>query len=168
MNGAECTSPRVSHSPMTLFAPPAAVALLLPAPTSDAHAQEGRPAEPPAAGTWAFDYPGRQRSVPLLLDLRSLNEEKAGQSGFVRLTADGNGFVLGDGTPARFWAVGSEVYQRSPVEVARHCRFLAGIGVNLVRLHTQIAPKGKHSRIDEFDAKDIDAIWRFVAAAKEQ
>src|SRR3954454_17468904 len=143
MNGAECTSPRVSHSPMTLFAPPAAVALLLLDPTSDAHAQEGRPAEPPAAGTWAFDYPGRERSVPPLLDLRSLNEDEAGQSGFVRLTADGNGFALGDGTPARFWAVGSEVFRQAPGDIARHCRFLAGLGVNLVRLHAELAPKGK-------------------------
>ena len=69
-------------------------------------AVEESQAEPPA-DAWAFSYPSRPGSSKGLLDLRSLNEKEAGQSGFVRLTADGNGFALGDGTPARFWAVGS-------------------------------------------------------------
>ena len=37
-----------------------------------------------------------------LVDLRYLNEDAAGQKGRVR--AVGNGFVLGDGTPVKFWA----------------------------------------------------------------
>jgi hypothetical protein len=41
-----------------------------------------------------------------LLDLRNLNEEVAGQHGFVRLAADGESFLRGDGQPIRFWAVG--------------------------------------------------------------
>src|SRR4051794_8803442 len=144
-----------------------AVALLAIAPAVCARAQEARPIGS-TAGTWAFDYPGRHGSGQPLLDLRSLNEKEAGQSGFVRLTPDGNGFALGDGTPARFWSIGSEVYGQSPGDLVRHVRFLAGIGVNLVRLHTQLAPKEQGSRITEVDSKEIDGIWRFVAAAKKQ
>jgi hypothetical protein len=129
--------------------------------------QEARPAGS-AVGTWAFEYPSHPASARPLLDLRSLNEKEAGQAGFVRLTPDGNGFALGDGTPARFWAVGSEVYQQSPGDMARHARFLARIGVNLVRLHTQLAPKEKGSRSTDVDTKEIDGIWRFVAAAKKE
>jgi hypothetical protein len=143
------------------------LAILAIALVSDAWSQEARPGGP-AIRTWAFDHPDPRPSSQPLLDLRSLNEKEAGQSGFVRLTRDGNGFVLGDGTPVRFWAVGSEVYNQSPGEMARHARFLAGIGVNMVRLHTQIAPKGPGSRITEVDTKEIDGIWRFVAAAKKQ
>jgi len=119
---------------------------------------------------WAFSYPSRPSSpgAESLLDLRSLNEPVAGQSGFVRLSPDGNSFVLGDGTPARFWAVGSDVFRQPPEAIARHVRFLAKVGVNMVRLHAQIAPKGAGSRIDEFDEKEIDGIRRFVAEAKKQ
>lgn len=130
-------------------------------------AQEARPPGS-AIGTWAFDYPDRAASSRRLLDLRSLNEDEAGQSGFVRLTRDGNGFALGDGTPVRFWAVGSDVFKLSPGEIARHTRFLAGIGVNMVRLHAQLAPKEPGARITDVDAKEIDGIWRFVAEAKKQ
>ena len=128
--------------------------------------------EPPPArsaiGTWAFTVPSSTESRPALLDLRELNEKVAGQSGFIRRTSNGAGFALGDGTPVRFWAVGSEIYDRSPGEIARHVRFLARLGVNLVRLHTQIAPKGTGNRISDVDTKQIDGIWRFVAAARKQ
>ena len=132
-------------------------------------AAEESQAEPFDEG-WAFSYPSRP-STPgavSLLDLRSLNEPVAGQSGFVRLSPDGNSFVLGDGTPARFWAVGSDLYTQPTPVIARHVRFLARVGVNMVRLHAQIAPKGVGSRIDEFDEKEIDGIRRFVAEAKKQ
>jgi hypothetical protein len=161
---------RTTSSPVRRHVPGVgriAVALLAIAPAACARAQEARPIGS-TAGTWAFDYPGRHGSGQPLLDLRSLNEKEAGQSGFVRLTPDGNGFALGDGTPARFWSIGSEVYRQSPGDLIRHVRFLAGIGVNLVRLHTQLAPKEQGSRITEVDSKEIDGIWRFVAAAKKQ
>jgi hypothetical protein len=52
--------------------------------------------------------------------------------------------------------------------MARHVRFLARIGVNLVRLHTQIAPKQPPTPVTAVDEKEIDSIWRFVAAAKKE
>ncbi len=130
-------------------------------------AVEESQAEPPGEG-WAFSYPGHKGGSRPAIDLRSLNEPVAGSSGFVKLTPDGNAFVLGDGSPARFWAIGSMVFEHSPAEVPRHVRFLAGMGVNMVRLHVQLAPKGPGSRIADVDEKEIDAIWRFVAEAKKQ
>ncbi len=119
---------------------------------------------------WAFQY--RDRSVSRAgkpqLDLRSLNEPIAGQSGFVRLAPDGNSFVLGSGTPARFWAINSEVFGQSPEAINKNVCFLARIGVNMVRLHTQISPKGPKSQATDVDEKEIDGIWRYVAAAKAQ
>src|SRR5262249_49476539 len=130
----------------------------------------GQDTRPPGApmGTWAFIYPHHAATTPAALDLRSLNEKEAGQTGFIQRTADGNGFALGDGTPVRFWAVGTDLFRSSPRDMAQHAQFLAGIGVNLVRLHTNIAPKAKGSRIDAFDQEEIDHIWRFVAAARKE
>jgi hypothetical protein len=39
-----------------------------------------------------------------VLDLHYLNEEVAGEHGFIRLAPDGEIFVRGDGQPIRFWA----------------------------------------------------------------
>ncbi len=118
--------------------------------------------------SWAFSVPEHPESSRPALDLRPLNEAEAGRSGFVKLTPDGNGFALGDGSPARFWAIGSEVYKLPPEAIAAHVRFLARIGVNMVRLHAQIAPKGPGSKPLDVDEAEVDGIWRFVAEAKKQ
>jgi hypothetical protein len=126
-------------------------------------------AEPPAQDGWAFSFSDRERDSKSLIDLRSLNEPVAGQSGFVRLSADGNDFTLGDGTPVRFWAIGSELFRTgSPDELRRHVRFLARMGVNMVRLHAQICPPGPNAKVTDVNEKEIDGLWRFVAEAKKQ
>ena len=124
-------------------------------------AQEGQ-----ERGTWAFSYPDNTKPGALL-DLRGLNEKTAGETGFIHLSADGQSFVLGSGKPVRFWACGSDVYRSAPEDMARHARFLARLGVNMVRLHTQIAPDtdGPITRVNE---KEIDGIWRMVAALKKE
>ena len=126
-----------------------------------ARAQEGQ-----ELGTWAFAYPDNTKPGAVL-DLRSLNEKTAGESGFVHLSADGQSFVLGSGKPIRFWACGSDVYRSSPEDMARHARFLARIGVNMVRLHTQIAPD-TDGPITNVNEKEIDGIWHMVAALKKE
>ena len=125
-------------------------------------------AEPPAGEGWAFSYPAGADPAKSLIDLRSLNEPVAGQSGFVRLSANGDDFVLGDGSPARFWAIGSEVFRGNPADMKKHARFLAGLGVNMVRLHAQICPPGPNSNLTDVNEKEIDGIWRFVAELKAQ
>ena len=127
-----------------------------------AHAQEGQ-----ELGTWAFSYPGNTRPGAVL-DLRPLNEKTAGETGFVHLSVDGQSFVLGDGKPVRFWACGSDVYRNSPEDMARQARFLARLGVNMVRLHTQIAPDVDGGPITAVNEKEIDGIWRMVAALKKE
>ncbi|MGB2820914.1 MAG: hypothetical protein WBF17_08035 [Phycisphaerae bacterium] len=122
----------------------------------------------PTKTTWAFQPRDDEFTDDALLDLRYLNEKTAGQSGFVRLTKGGNDFALGDGTPVRFWAVGSDVYRKSPAEMERHARFLAKLGVNMVRMHGSIYSKSKTSRITDVNDKEIDGILRMVAALRKQ
>jgi hypothetical protein len=139
-------------------------ALLLGLSPFSVKAQETR-----EAGTWAFQHPKDPFNANALLDLRYLNEKEAGETGFLKLAPDGNSFVRGDGQPIRLWAVGSDIYRKQPKEdLAQHARFLAKIGVNMVRLHTQIAPGPKGSKLTDVDPKEIDGIWRFVAALKKE
>jgi hypothetical protein len=122
----------------------------------------------PAETTWAFEPREDKFTDDALLDLRYLNEKEAGQTGFVRLTKDGNGFVLGDGKPVRFWAAVSDVYRKSPEEMDQHARFLAKLGVNMARLHASLYSKSKTAQITDVDEKEIDGILRMVAALKKQ
>jgi hypothetical protein len=118
--------------------------------------------------TWAFN-PGKDSfKSDALLDLRHLNEKVAGEKGFVRLSADGSGFVLGDGTPVRFWAVNDTVYRKSDAELAYHARFLAKLGVNMVRMHGSFSPKRPGTKITDFDKDEVDRAWRLVAAMKKE
>ncbi|OJW06997.1 MAG: hypothetical protein BGO49_27510 [Planctomycetales bacterium 71-10] len=109
----------------------------------------------------AFDAKAR-------FDLRGLNEKVAGQSGFVRLGPDGESFVLGDGTPARFWAATTYAQRGSDEDLAHHARFLAKRGVNMVRLHGAMEPKGKDAKLTDVDPKAVDQAWRLVAAMKKE
>src|SRR5579871_666141 len=122
--------------------------------------------------TWPFN-PGRDDFSPdALLDLRSLNEKQAGEHGYIRLSKDGNGFVRGDGQPIRFWG-GCDYVQRLAHEqnsqevLEHHARFLAKRGVNIVRLHGAIEPKGEESKVTDVDEAELDEIYRLVAAMKK-
>ena len=132
------------------------------------------------ANTWAFDPPTDAFSADAWLDLRSLNERVAGETGFVRIDAQGD-FLSGDGRPLRFWAVNTNVGRAPHVQrplwpgaapdLARHARFLAKRGVNLVRLHRQLSSDlERHPDADmhAIDAQERDGIWRTVAAMKRE
>lgn len=136
--------------------------------TLPACAQQSAATERKDAPAWDFVYPGDKFTADALLDLRSLNEKTAGETGFVRLSSDGESFVRGDGKPIRFWAVTSDVYRKTPAEMATHCRFLAKKGVNMVRLHASLSPKAKGAKLTDVDNEEIDRIFRFVAAAKKE
>jgi hypothetical protein len=123
--------------------------------------------------TWAFE-PARDAFSPeATLDLRNLNEEFAGQHGFIGLSQDSNDFVRGDGRPIRFWG-GSDYVQRLAHEkkdqavLEHHARFLAKRGVNVVRLHGAIQPKPDDSKATDVDEKELDEIYRLVAAMKKE
>ena len=87
----------------------------------------------------------------------------------MKLSKDGESFVLGDGTPARFWAVTTSAgHEHSIEDLAHHARFLAKRGVNMVRLHGFLNPKGKDSRVTDVDEKVVDEAWKLVAAMKKE
>jgi len=167
-----------------------AVALALTFAVTDGAARPGAaaaPTEPPFVAqswdddsTWRFEPAPDRFSADALLDLRGMNEPVAGAAGFVRSDGQG-GFVRGDGQPLRFWAVNSDVARRpfdkrplwpdTPPDLARHARFLAKRGVNLVRMHRQIAPdleRTPQAAIDDIDERERDAVWRMVAAMKKE
>jgi len=114
-----------------------------------------------------FVFPEKKEGVEPMLSLRFLNEESAGAHGFIRLSADGESFMAGD-QPIRFWPVNSGAGDMNDQELARHAEFLAQMGVNMVRYHGSINPAGKGTDIYDVDRKEIDNIWRVVAAMKKQ
>ncbi|WP_020533492.1 T9SS type A sorting domain-containing protein [Flexithrix dorotheae] len=120
--------------------------------------------------TWPFEYTGDEFTDEALLDLRYLNESVAGENGFIQLSADGKSFVTENGKPIRFWAIGGGVLAKdfSDQELADYARFLAKMGVNLIRFHGGIHPKKSSQDITEVDTDEIDAIWKLVAAMKKE
>lgn len=118
--------------------------------------------------TWAFEPDPDTFAPDALLNLRHLNEEVAGQSGFVRLSEDGNDLLLGDGTPVRFWAVNSFVYRQDMDALRAHAKFLARRGVNVVKFHDYVYPKNPGADITEVDEEVMDWCWKLVAAMKAE
>lgn len=119
---------------------------------------------------WSFAYPGDIFTNDALLDLRYLNEDIAGENGYIQLSEDGNSFVDGSGNPIRFWCVNGGTLARnfSEAELAEYARFLAKMGVNMIRFHGSINPEGEGTVITDIDTKEVDAIWRMVAAMKKE
>ncbi len=118
-------------------------------------------------GTWAFEPDADDFDPKSLLDLRSLNEKKAGESGWVTRTADGD-FALGNGKPVRFWAVNDNVFEQPDEALKTHARFLAKRGVNMVRFHGHFQSDKAGSKITDVNDDQIDKCQRLVAAMKEE
>ena len=120
--------------------------------------------------TWDFQYVDDNFTDDAHVDLRYLNEEYAGEHGFITTSIDGNSFVRVDGKPIRFWTVngGGVARKLSDEELAYYARFLAKMGVNMIRHHGSINAKGKNTRITDVDDKELDTIWRLVAAMKKE
>lgn len=119
---------------------------------------------------WNFSYKGDKFSDNALLDLRYLNEDNAGDNGFIVRSEDGNSFVNGEGEPMRFWSIngGSLARDLSDMELKQYAQFLAKMGVNMIRFHGSINPKGKQSKITDVDVGEVESIWRLVAAMKNE
>lgn len=141
----------------------------------------GQTAPPREEGKWPFLGRTDEFSSEAALDLRSLNEKVAGETGFIRYDANGD-FVRGDGKPIRFWAVNAEIEREkpfvarprwSPVEptAAGNARFLAKRGVNMVRLHAFLNPnlaKTPGAALTDVNMAECEWIWRSVAAYKKE
>jgi hypothetical protein len=127
-------------------------------------------AQVPDKSWWTFSYPDNRSLDSGLLNLRYLNEHFAGENGFIKLSANGSGFVNGKNKEMRFWASngGSLANQFDDKKLDSLARFLARIGVNLVRYHGAINPKGKNTKITDVDTTEARNMWRCVAAMKKQ
>ena len=123
-----------------------------------------------APNGWTFGYPGDNFASDALLDLRSLNEEEAGETGYIQLSADGESFLKGNGEAIRFWAINgaSVVKDLTSIERLNYSRFLAKMGVNLIRFHGGIHPKDPNQPLEEPDPEEVDAIWKAVADMKKE
>lgn len=118
--------------------------------------------------TWAFQPEPDDYDSESKLDLRYLNEKVAGASGFVRLAANGQDFVRGDGQPIRFWGVNSYVWRQGTAALQDNARFLAKRGVNMVRWQEQMAAQQPDSQLGDIDRTVRERLWRAVAAMKQE
>ncbi|NJO01077.1 MAG: hypothetical protein HC880_04695, partial [Bacteroidia bacterium] len=108
-----------------------------------------------------------------LLDLSHLNEDMAGEGGFIQLSEDGEGFVNGQGEEVRFWAVGGgDAASRqafrpmNDAQLAQYAKYLAKKGVNMIRYHGQIC--SVTNDINAANPEAVEDIWRLVAAMKAE
>ncbi|MDB5002878.1 MAG: hypothetical protein JWQ34_1103 [Mucilaginibacter sp.] len=127
-------------------------------------------AQVPDKSWWTFSYSEGGSPDGDLLNLRYLNEHFAGENGFIKLSADGNSFVNGKHKEIRFWACngGSMASGFNDQKLDSLAKFLAKMGVNLIRYHGAINPKGKNTSINDVDTTEARNIWRCVAAMKKQ
>ena len=119
---------------------------------------------------WDFLPPYDNFSGDALLDLRYLNEDYAGQNGFIKLSPDSNSFVFGNGKPVRFWAIngGENTTSWPDGDLARFARFLAKIGVNVIRYHGSLHPVSTSADFNRANPAEIRNIQRLVAAMKAE
>lgn len=118
-------------------------------------------------GTWAFQPQGDPIRPGAVIDLRDLNEPLAGEKGFIRLSPNGMSFLRGDGQPIRFWSAVDSGWQMEPEVMRRHLRWLAKLGVNMVRVHAQLCVEKEGAKLTDVDDKVIDQIQRYVAETKK-
>ena len=121
----------------------------------------------PAGKGWNFGPSPDALDPAAVLDLRYLNEKAAGETGFVHLSKDGNSFVRGDGQAIRFWATGDSPDGLTFAQLKHQAQFLAKRGVNIIRLHVQLAPRDEGSQVTDIDAGTLDFIFRTEAAMKQ-
>lgn len=119
---------------------------------------------------WTFTYPDHKSTEGEMLNLRYLNEKFAGSKGFIQLSKTGESFVDGKGKEIRFWACngGSLANELNDRQLDSLAQFLAKIGVNMIRYHGAINPRGKNTKITDPDTTEVKNIWRCVAAMKKQ
>lgn len=120
------------------------------------------------AGRWNVEFPD-DGFTQAALDLRFLNEEVAGKNGFVKLSANGKSFETQNGQPIRFWATNGASVSKdiTDAQLAYYARFLAKMGVNMIRFHANIASKGA-TPFTTPNMDEVRAIWRTVAAMKKE
>ena len=124
--------------------------------------------EETADDSWAFQYRENDFRDSAMLDLRYLNENTAGEHGFIRLNSDCTGFERGDGVPIRFWGIIHIDTGYKDEQLKQNARWLSKMGINLIRLFSVLPSPKPGSRPEDVNQASIDKIWRYVAAMKHE
>lgn len=116
---------------------------------------------------WAFEPDHDPFSEEALVDFSTLNHKPAGRHGWVK--NDRGDFRTGGGH-IRFWAINTGHHQQTKDmdSLRNHARWLARRGVNMVRSHSQIWPKGEGPKLTDVDSGEIENIQRLVATMKAE
>ncbi len=118
-----------------------------------------------APGWFAFEPGLDEFGDDALLDLRSMNERRAGMHGPLR--RDGAKLVRGDGRPIRLWAANLSASNagQNRASVDYLARKLAKLGFNAVRYH---APLYDQDDREQVDADKLDDLHYLVHAMNRQ
>lgn len=118
-------------------------------------------------GYWDFETPSDNYSGGALMDMSFLNEDVAGQNGWVRQVGDS--FIRDDGKKIRFWTVNLGP-QGSEDGVRQQAKFLAKRGVNMARWHSSLFNNNAAS-YEAFrtpNASNISQLQRFINGTKSE
>ena len=124
----------------------------------------------PADDDWFVFAPGDPPELEdSVFDLSEYVEAPAGEHG--ALETDGADFVFADGTPIRFWGVGS-TYPGTQALAEQQARMYRMFGVNMVRLHSVegmigILQTDEKTGERTLDAEALDELDIWFAALKE-
>ncbi len=118
-------------------------------------------------GYFAWEPPVWRPDQKSIHSLRYLNEKESGINGFVQ--RKGDGFVLGDGKPVKFWMVqAGGLSGQTKARQERIAQRLAAYGVNLIRGGgTDFFKAYMNGNTAAFD-KRLDGYHSMVAALKKQ
>lgn len=120
------------------------------------------------AGRWAFEPDVDTFERADAVGLAGLNEDVAGEHGWIRMTKDG-AFERGDGQPIRFWCVNTGVHRTDDLDYVRmHAKHIAKRGVNMWRHHGHFNPGKDQDPFSTVNEADIRALQRGVAVFKQE
>lgn len=110
------------------------------------------------------------------IDLSTLNAKPAGSKGFVKV--EGDHFVYGDGTEAKFWGcnvAAFALFDATNAAIEQQAKRIAALGYNLVRIHHHDSANWSPSVFvkdspdtQHLDAKQLDRIDYWVKCLKDQ
>ncbi len=118
-------------------------------------------------GYFAWEPSTDPLTAESVIDMRHLNEQLAGEKGFVKRS--GSGFVDGSGKPIKFWMVQSGLFLNSDnATIDRWARRLAKYGVNLVRMQFSGFFNDQVKGDDARFKKRLERLHYGIAALKKQ
>ncbi len=124
-------------------------------------------------GTWTFEVRPDPFGDGALLDLRGLNEETAGEKGWM-VARDGKLFIPGSDRPFRGWSAGLRPFGCSYEmgELAYTARLYAKLGINQVRemsdANASVLPAAGSADITKINPEGLAKLHRLVAAMKAE